>query len=177
MKNPNKEELQELYNSGELIKMHQKMILAIAHKIHKRYPAESYDELVSEGYWGIVKGIPKYDPEKSTITTWLYQAAYYQMLSFCTNPVTHRDIPTDDEDPIFERAEEESWLGSFLRELSEDAEFLVGAVLEAPGELKNIVRESAPKSTQKRLRRYMQSEMQWDVERIERTWEEVKSWL
>ena len=177
MKNPNKEELQELYNSGELIKMHQKMILAIAHKIHKRYPAESYDELVSEGYWGIVKGIPKYDPEKSTITTWLYQAAYYQMLSFCTNPVTHRNIPTDDEDPIFERTEEESWLGSFLRELSEDAEFLVGAVLEAPGELKNIVRESAPKSTQKRLRRYMRRELQWDVERIEKTWEEVKSWL
>jgi RNA polymerase sigma factor (sigma-70 family) len=177
MKNPNKEELQELYNSGELIKMHQKMILAIAHRIHKRYPAESYDELVSEGYWGIVKGIPKYDSEKSTITTWLYQAAYYQMLSFCTNPVTHRDVPTPEEDSVFERAEEESWLGSFLRELSEDAEFLVGAVLEAPGELKNIVRESAPKSTQKRLRRYMQSEMQWDVERIERTWEEVKSWL
>ena len=92
-------------------------------------------------------------------------------------PLPIGNIPTDDEDPIFERAEEESWLCSFLRELSEDAEFLVGAVLEAPGELKNIVKESAPKSTQKRLRRYMQSEMQWDVERIERTWEEVKSWL
>ncbi len=177
MKNPSKEEIQKLFESGELIRKHQKMILSIAHKVQKRYPSENYDELVSEGYWGVVKCIPKYDPEKAKITTWLYQAAYYQMLSFCTSPSAHRDIPTDDEDPIFERAEEESWLCSFLRELSEDAEFLVGAVLEAPGELKNIVRESAPKSTQKRLRRYMQSEMQWDVERIERTWEEVKSWL
>lgn len=177
MKNPSKEEIQKLFESGELIRKHQKMILSIAHKVQKRYPAESYDELVSEGYWGIVKGIPKYDPEKSTITTWLYQVAYYQMLSFCTNPVTHRDVPTPEEDSVFERIEEESWLNGFLRRLSEDAEFLVGAVLEAPGELKNIVKESAPKSTQKRLRRYMQSEMQWDVERIERTWEEVKSWL
>lgn len=174
MKNPNKEELQELYNSGELIKMHQKMILAIAHKIHKRYPAESFDELVSEGYWGIVKGIPKYDPEKSTITTWLYQMAYYQMLSFCTNPVTHRDIPTPEEDPVFERLEEESWLNGFLRRLSEDAELLVKAVIEAPEELKNIVRESAPKASCKFLRRYMRRKFHWDAERIEKTWEEVK---
>jgi len=174
MKNPNKEELQELYNSGELIRKHQKMILSIAHKVQKRYPAESYDELVSEGYWGVVKCIPKYDPEKAKITTWLYQAAYYQMLSFCTSPSAHRDIPTDDEDPIFERAEEESWLNGFLRRLSEDAEFLVGAVLEAPGELKNIVRESAPKASRTFLRRYMRRELQWDAERIEKTWEEVK---
>ena len=174
MKNPSKEEIQKLFESGELIRKHQKMILSIAHKVQKRYPAESYDELVSEGYWGVVKCIPKYDPEKAKITTWLYQAAYYQMLSFCTSPSAHRDIPTDDEDPIFERAEEESWLCSFLRELSEDAEFLVGAVLEAPGELKNIVRESAPKASRTFLRRYMRRELQWDAERIEKTWEEVK---
>lgn len=174
MKNPSKEEIQKLFESGELIRKHQKMILSIAHKVQKRYPSESYDELVSEGYWGVVKCIPKYDPEKAKITTWLYQAAYYQMLSFCTSPSAHRDIPTDDKDPIFERAEEESWLCSFLRELSEDAEFLVGAVLEAPGELKNIVRESAPKASRKFLRRYMRRELQWDAERIEKTWEEVK---
>ncbi len=174
MKNPSKEEIQKLFESGELIRKHQKMILSIAHKVQKRYPSESYDELVSEGYWGVVKCIPKYDPEKAKITTWLYQAAFYQMLSFCTSPSAHRDIPTDDEDPIFERAEEESWLCSFLRGLSEDAEFLVGAMLEAPGELKNIVRESAPKASRKFLRRYMRRELQWDAERIEKTWEEVK---
>ena len=175
MKNPNKEELQELYNSGELIKMHQKMILAIAHKIHERYPAESYDELVSEGYWGIVKGIPKYDPEKSTITTWLYQAAYYQMLSFCTNPVTHRDVPTPEEDPIFERAEEESWLSVFLRGLGEDAELLITAILEAPGELSEVIRNESPRNIRRAITKQLKRTLGYSTVKWNRVWQEIKT--
>ena len=175
MKNPSKEEIQKLFESGELIRKHQKMILSIAHKVQKRYPSENYDELVSEGYWGVVKCIPKYNPEKAKITTWLYQAAYYQMLSFCTNPVTHRDVPTPEEDPIFERAEEESWLSVFLRGLGEDAELLITAILEAPGELSEVIRNESPRNIRRAITKQLKRTLGYSTVKWNRVWQEIKT--
>lgn len=172
---PPQEEVIKMLESGELITRFEKMIYKIVHGLLKVHPNEVFDELLSEAYWGIVQEAPKYDPAKARLSTWIYQAAYYSAKTYCINPKNQRYVPTELEDPIFERAEAESWLSVFLRGLGEDAELLITAILEAPGELENVIRNSPPRKSRRTLKKHMKKTWGWTLPRWESAWNEIKT--
>ena len=174
---PTNEEVKDMMESGALITQFQDMIYRIAHNMRNTHPNENFEELVAEGYYGIALYVPGYDPEKAALSTWVYRSAWEQMKSMCINPKTHRDIPTDFTDPIFETPAHEPYLIGLFRELGEDAKCLIDTAIEAPGELQNVIRERAPKSSQRALREYMQTTLCWDDTRLSTAWLEVAECL
>lgn len=174
---PSKEQVQEMLADGTLIEQFQNMVYSIAHKMVLLHKNERFDELVSEGFWGIVRYAPKYDPKKSGLSTWIYKCAWGQMKTFCIDPKTHRHIPTDFTSPIFEVEAKESWFPKLLRELNDDAKLLVMSAIEAPNELNSIVRERAPKASKEALLQYAVDTLGWDANRINLAWSEVAECL
>lgn len=172
---PTQEEVIAMLESGELITRYEKLIYKIVHKLLKAHPNENFDELLSEAYWGIMVQAPRYDPKRSSLTSWVFRASYFTAKTYCINPKTHRNIPTEVEDPVFDRAEPESWLTSFLRGLGEDAEFLITAILEAPGELGNVIRNSPPRESRRTLKKHMKKTWGWTLPRWESAWNEIKA--
>ncbi len=174
---PSQEEVQKMLADGSLIKQFKNMIFKIAHEMKAKHPNEDFEELVSEGYFGIMNYVPKYDPKKSELSTWVQKSAWGQMKNFCINVKMHRDIATEKDSSVFFHMEQKNWLPNFLRELSEDAHLLATATLEAPGQLNDVIRQTAPKTSQKALRRYMKDVLKWDNIRINIAWKEVSACL
>jgi hypothetical protein len=173
-KRPSQKQVKEMLKSGTLIKQFEKMVYNIAHKMSKKYPDENYEELVSEGFWGIINYVPNYDPEKACLSTWMYKAAFGRMHYLCWNPKFHRHIPTG-----FKKISivyEEPWSINFLRELSEEASFLARTVLEAPTELAHAL-DVTPRTSRRSLRRYLKKNTDWSEKKIKRTWEELSECL
>lgn len=167
----------KMLESGELVERYQDMVYDLAHKMAAQHPNERFDELVAEGYWGLMEFVPKYDPRRASINTWVYKCIWGSMKTFCINPKTHRHIPTDMTDPVFEVEAKEPWLPSLLRELNEDAKLLVIAALEAPGELAYIIRDRAPSSSRYALCNYMKNTLGWNDNQLNTAWMEVAECL
>lgn len=169
---PSQEEVRKMVKDGSLFLNYQKMVFKIAHNLKKSHPIEDFDDLVAEGYLGILKHAPDYDPEKSSLCTWIYKSAWGRMKTLCIDPKTHREIPTDFTDPIYDQPVKSSVL-SFLKELSEDALFLISTTNESPGELFSVIRESAPATSRKALKKYMEYTIGWEIDRISNAWNEI----
>lgn len=176
-KRPPLKEVLRMKDDGTLVEKYKNMVYKIAHDMRKVHPDENFNELVSEGWWGIMLYIDRYDPKKSTINFWIYKSAWDQMKTLCINPKTHRHIPTPPEDNVFERPEEEKWFPSLLKELTEDSILLVRAIVEAGSELDGILKERAPRSSAKKLKRYYTENFNWSKERMNRAWSEVQGVL
>lgn len=172
---PTQEEVIKMLESGELITRFEKMIYKIVHGLLKVHPNEVFDELLSEAYWGIVQDAPKYDPAKARLSTWIYQAAYYSAKTYCINTKNQRYVPTELEDPIFERAEAESWLSVFLRGLGEDAALLITSILEAPGELSEVIRDESPRKIRRAITKQLKRTLGYSTAKWNRAWQEIKT--
>jgi len=173
---PTNAEVQEMIQDGSLVEQYQDMVYKIAHSMKNTHPIEDFDELVSIGWYWVIHRLRDYDPEKSALSTEVYNRAWRGMKSHCMSPKTHREIPTDLSDPVFHHPAEESWLSSFMRDLGEDARVLVNACIEAPAELVDILRPQAPKTSRRALRSYMKKQG-WDTDRLNLAWEEVSASL
>ena len=101
---------------------------------------------------------------------------FHDLIPLC-NPKTHRHIPRDFQDPVFQRPSKESFFSSILKDLSEDAGVLVKAAIEAPGELKEAIRDTAPKGSQEALKKYMTQALGWPAKRLNHAWSEVSACL
>ena len=176
-KRPTKIQVEKMLKDGTLVKQFENMVYGLAHKMKAQFPNEDFDEIVSEGFWGIICMAPKYNPDKGAISTWLYKCIWGHMKNMCEHKGTHRHIPTDFTDPIFETASKGSWVSNFLNELSEDASFLARTALEAPKELQHILSDTAPMTSKKHLRKYMKNTKEWTEKRIEKTWGELEECL
>ena len=162
---PTREEVCKMLEDGSLIEQFQDMIYKIAHNMREAHLDEDFNELVSEGYWGIMEYVPRYDPEKAALSTWVYKSAWDQMKTFCIKPSRHRLVFTDPQDNIFVVKAQENWFSSFLKMVGEDAGLLARAAVEAPEELHHAVRERAPVGSKKALKSYMEENFGWgDVE-------------
>ena len=161
-----------LPTSEEIWDQYGKMIMGIAHRISKKYPFE-YDELLSEGIFAVLKKLSKWDPERSTLCTYIYRCANFGMLDLCIK--SNHDIPTE----IFENEIESkpNWFYNFLLEVSEETRHLVKIIFEAPEELYESIKPNHPKTSQKSLRTYMIDVFDWDNEQVERAFKEVSACL
>ena len=174
---PSKEEVLEMLADGSLISQYERMVYYIAHNVLSAHPRENFDDLVSEGYLGIMLYVPNYDPEKADLSTWVYKSIWGRMKTYCTDPKSKRDIPTDFSDPIFEAEAEENWLLNFAQDLRDDARTLVQIVIDSPGELAEKIRPRAPGASAKALRYFASSVLGWTPGRINCAWKEIQDCL
>lgn len=166
-------------STEEVIKKYQKMVYKIAHSLSRQH-GEDFDELVSEGYFAIIKAYPQYNPKKAKLSTWLYTCIWNAMKTYCINPKVHRHVPVDFEDPESGFSElpcKESWLSRVFREIGEEARAMIEIALEAPEELADEIRTSAPVSSGKALRAYMIDVMDWTPKKVEKIWREIQTCL
>ena len=174
---PSKEDVQRDLADGTLIEKYQKMVFRIAHNMMKVHPAESFDELVAEGYWGILQWVPRYEPEKCSIDTWVYKSAWDVMKDFCRDPRRHRHIFVDPTTSEYTGIAKENWFTSFLWELSEDASILATTVVESPTELEHVIRETARITSRRALKEYMLKKYGWSRTRINNALREISECL
>jgi len=165
-----------------------KMIMKIAHGLSEKYK-KPYDELLSEGVLRVFKNLPKWNPERAALCTYVHQCATYGMLDHCIKPM--REIPmghfsdnphTIQEgkkpiNPFVKKATEPNWFQTFLNELTEETHALVKVIFEAPEELCEAIKPSQPKTSQRKLRQYMIDVLDWTTTEVDRAFQEVAQCL
>ncbi len=166
-------------NHEEIWNKYGNMIMKIAHKLSNRY-SKPFDELLSEGVLGVFKKLPSWDPDRSSLCTYIYRCANFKMLDYCIKP--QREIPMDtyhpgEDNPFIKKDTQPSWIQSLLNELTEEAQHLIKVIFEAPEELYEAIRPSRPKTSQKKLRAYMIDVLDWTSEDVKRAFKEVSQCL
>lgn len=169
-----------------------KMVMKIAHAISEKYK-RPYDELLSEGILRVFTKLPKWNPHRASLCTYVHQCATYGMLDYCIKP--QREIPFSQfsENPHFasagkkeanpwvremgERETQPNWLQSFLSEVSEETRHLVKVIFEAPEELYEAIKITQPKTSLKKLRVYMIDVLDWTTEDVNRAFQEMAQCL
>lgn len=173
---PTKAEVEAALSSGELITQFEEMIYKMAWNFSRRFQ-EDLDELVALGYFGIACFAKEYDPKKSCLSTHIYRIAWHRMSNHCRNKdrVHHTLIDFQDEERPFDvPAKAEFWLTRLCSEISDEAKALIQIVLEAPEELGDTLRTSAPLTSAKALRAYMIDALDWTPEKVDTVWREVE---
>jgi len=157
-----------------------KMIMKVAHRLGEKY-SRPYDELLSEGIYRVLKKLPKWESERSSLCTYIYWSAYYGMLDYCLK--TNKEIPMDaynpDENanPFIQKETKPNWIQNFVSELSEETKQLVKIFFEAPEELYEAIKPNQPKTSQKYLRNYMVDVEHWTFDQVDRAFKEVAECL
>jgi len=154
------------FNSEEIWEQYKKMIVKIGQNLSKKYKVP-FDELLSEGVYELLRELPKYNSEKASLCTYVYRSVYFSMLTYCIKP--YKEIPTDlynneEKNPFIQKEAKTSWIKNFLNELFEEERHLIKIILEAPEELFNIIRPSAPVHSMEALKRYMIDVYDWTTE-------------
>ena len=157
-----------------------KMIMGIAHKISKQF-FKPYDELLSEGIFRVFEKLPKFDPKRSSLCTYVNRCATFGMLDYCIKPP--KEIPHDshnawgEPNKVFDIETKPSWVKGFLAEVSEETRHLIRVFFEAPEELYEAVRPNQPKTAQKALRTYMIDALDWSQDKVEQAFREISHCL
>ena len=153
-----------------------KMIMKIAHGLSKKYN-KPYDELLSEGMFGVLKKLPRWEPKRASLCTYIYRCSYFKMLDLCIKPL--REIPMDvynpveAKNPFIQKEDKPNLFQKFLDELSEETRHLIKIIFEAPEELFEAIRPNKPKTSQKTLRNFMVDVMDWTTPDVNRAFAEV----
>lgn len=155
---------------------YKKLAYKVAHAFATKYE-RPYWEMVDEALHALALEICNrwhvYDPKKSKPSTWLYQAIYWHLLTYCTNPKKARERPLEE---VMGHAHRSSWLDNLLRELGEEGRALLSIILEAPGELEETLSYRAPVRSRRAVREYLE-EQEWSEDEIEYAWTEVAAAL
>ena len=157
----------------------QAMIKHLAGKYWRRYGID-YQQLYEEAHDGLAVAIMDggFDPEAgASLTTWLYRCVNWTLLEFCTRG--HRRLPIpcstlgDEESQTLEPLQREIWIENLLKDLSEDAQFLVGLITNAPPEISGRVSVKTCAIGRKAVMWYLTERCHWSKDRIENVWQEV----
>ena len=178
-KRPSNQEAKDKLKSGELVEQYRCMVFGLAKKFKNQYPNEDLQELASEGFMAIVEKTPEYDPDKSSMATWLHMCIWSRMKKMCVYVPTHRHIPTDlsmEGSHLFPILKS-NYQPGILQELNEDASFLANLVLEAPAELRSLLSDSSPRKSQSNLCSYLRKKLKWSERKIICTWYEIADCL
>lgn len=170
------------WNRNTFWDLYGNMIMKMAHSLSKKY-GRDFDELLSEGAWGAWSLLKDWNPKRAGKTTWVYRTAYHRMVNLCIKK--RREIPVDmqasDDDeqakPILNAEARSCFIESFLSELSEEARVFVRTLVEAPEELRDVVKHSRPVSSMRALEAYMIDMLDWTRKDVERVCSEVQACL
>lgn len=180
------------HRSATLYRKHEHLAYNLAKKFSEKF-RRPYEELSGEATSALAEAVVikwgKYDHRKAKPITWLYYRIYWRLMDYCLGVTRDRDtfVP-------LERAEEvetrEGWLEGFLREVGEEGQALVRAILElGPGVsdhleslegVKVVVlsgRGSRVEPKTKRVLRHHLRERGWTEERFAESWSAVENTL
>lgn len=160
---------------------YKRMIYKIAYESHRKYGKSTnvtFDELVSEAWNAVITKSERYDSKISCRSTWVYFTAFYGIKNYCVNRLRRHEYKNIN---ISECSEEYSaprgWLDNLFDEISEEAQTLIGVLLEAPEELSNVVSPTTPRRTERAVRSYMIDAMDWTRKEYRRTHKEIERHL
>jgi len=122
----------------------------------------------------------KYDSTKgASITSWLYKILYWKLLDYCSR---NRDpaIPFsafDTEEIQCQPAAKPNRVQRLLQELSEEGQFLVHIVINAPAEIVDDISPQTKAKGRRAVQKYMLETCHWDQAKLDRAWQEVQECL
>lgn len=149
---------------ARLFTRYERLIYRLAAKFARKFN-RSFEDMVEEARYALGLEIcarwDHYDPEKSSESTWCYQAIYWHLQTVCLKDAKRRMLPLlpDDE----ERPGPTSWLQSLLQDLSDEGKTLVISILETP----------ALSSTKPIQVKELLYDTGWDRAVLDRAWAEV----
>jgi len=169
------EQLHENYN---------KLVYKVAIRLQKQYDYSHQidtDELVSEIWVSLMRKGWKHDPDKASLSTWIYQIAYFTLKSYFRDKFkkakTLQQSSLDEMEYEPEASDPKGWIYTLLDELSEEAQTLVHVVIEAPEELSEVLSHTAPVKSRKALDSYMVDALDWNWRKLERVRSEITEQL
>lgn len=157
------------------------MLGHIAHQFSKKHGGD-VDELFSEASYVFCLAYPKWDEEKSKLTTFMYHSIWRRLIQYrknqckkqmCQFSQNEKEEATAAEIPDYERTSGFE-VGNFLEQLGEDARTVVKILLNPPQRLRN---NAEAKGGQNRnwgsSLRELLKDLAWTKEKIQEAFEEV----
>jgi hypothetical protein len=142
------------------------MIHNIAWKQKDRHAGISHEELVSDAFYEVLLRLPRYNPDRGALSTFVYQNAYYALLTRACKEKREwcdSELMGADDGSIFDQQEaRESFLVRARKHLTEEAFEIVQAVADVPWELADELSLRAPVRSRRALHHYMRSEKGWN---------------
>lgn len=176
----------------EIFNQYQEMVYSMASKFSLKFNV-NYHDMIDEGMsilgalvtkWDAEGNSSKHDPAKSSRTSWVYRALYWDLTTVCTRTNqkarlfstlrTEEQKPVDMEGPV-------SWMEKLMRDLGEDAKILVRTIFMAPAEIVADIAPGTKGKARKAVREYLLKhgtevdgeQVPWSPERLDAAWEEV----
>ena len=164
-------------NAEEIWAQYENMFHSIANRIAGA-GAPMHDDLVQEGFLGVMEKLPSYDSTASSVSTWVYRVARFRMLDFIragarNGPVLDVTDSGEDEKPGLALPARTSWLENLLTEMGDEAQALIHAILEAPEELAQITWRRPAQGLQE-VESYMIDAKDWRMVCFRRSCAEIR---
>lgn len=179
---------------ADLFRRYRKLAFKVASNFAERF-RRPYHEMVDEALFGMAMEIcnrwDKFDPERASHSTWLYQACYWHLMNHCLYEVglDSKRPPRASLDAALEvEAPPRYWAEALWQELGEEGRALLLIVLDCPGDLARVlttrrVLERGAKDpaviedSRNKLIEFLITELGWDDATVERAWEQVETCL
>lgn len=122
----------------------------------------------------------RYDSRYSSAITWLFNITRWKLTDYCTKkrkPRTPFSELSEEDGLPFESASKPDPLDELMRQLSDEAQFLVRLTIDPPDELFDDVAVRKPKTAAKRLKQYLSKSCLWSDDHIQKVWSEIEQCL
>jgi len=162
-------------------KSHQALARKLANRfagMYNRDQQELFEEARTSMSLELFTRWETFDLKKSSVTHWLYQCIYWSLLTYCTR-AQEKAIPfsaLDNEEQLYQPAAKPSRTETILQELSEEGQFLVRTIINAPDEIIDDLRPQTKARGRRAVRNWLLSHG-WDRTKLDRAWQEVQECL
>lgn len=160
---------------------YEKMIYQISHKIAAQFKFP-FEDVLSFATLCFVKGFPKFNPERSSISTFLYMYVSLQVRQCLRKEIRNNKIQYSElEDYHFAELEAPNpfWLVEFKDKLCEESKLVVDMLIDMPEELEAFLQETKPKNKtqyKKALVKFL-VDNGWSKNLVMETFDEIKAFL
>lgn len=146
------------------------LIYHLANPFCRDHRSIPQDEALSVLRITFTEAYRSYDPKKgASFSTWFQWLGTKRLLNLLKKKIETVPIEVDVVDPC------SSCFLDFIDELSEDAQIVVGLVLETPKELLRLIRDEwhPKRKTRDNLRRYLVG-LGWSIDRVKESFGEIR---
>ena len=170
-------------NPGDWVHDFQFLAINIAKKYSNR--GTPIEDLIQAGLMDLMWSQTSWDPSKGSKNKWAAYCLHFAMIDATYNLEHRKYRPltvTTDEGHEEERLlpAKKSWFDDLVKEMNEEARFLVYAILNAPDEITKDFRSTSKKKlikARENLRVYLIDVRDWNSEKFEQAWNEVDTVL